>query len=173
MTLTELTAPGYYARALTRLLGEPGRFYSDMGQKGDSQHAMLFLVIASLFHAAAGLLQSVSTTPARVFFALFLNGIGMACLCAVVLFSAQAMMFGRKICFGTVLSIVAYSSGVTLLVSWVPFFIWLTEPWKWWLIITGLVRGCGFKWWQALAASITTVMLVFLLFWTLLPALLQ
>ena len=47
------------------------------------------------------------------------------------------------------------------------------EPWKWFLITTGMVKGCGFTWKQAILVTVTTIIVVVLLFWSLAPVIVQ
>jgi len=59
------------------------------------------------------------------------------------------------------------------LASWIPLFVWLTEPWKWMLIIIGLVKGCGFRWVEAILVVAVSIFIVILLFWSLGPVIVQ
>ena len=56
-----------------------------------------------------------------------------------------------------------------LLVSWLPFFVWLTEPWKWWLIGRGMTQALGFRWTQALLIIVISFSIIALFFWSVLP----
>ena len=97
------------------------------------------------------------------------NAIGMVLIAAALGYLVMALTIGKQVSFTRFFSVYAFSSGVTLLASWIPFFIWITEPWKWWLIGTGMVKGCGFSLSQALVIIGVSISVMFLLFWSVLP----
>jgi hypothetical protein len=84
----------------------------------------------------------------------------------------MVMFLGRSVTFKRLFSIYAFSSGLTLLAAWIPFFIWFTEPWKWWLIGTGMARSCGFRSRQIIMIIGLSIGLMILLFLTVLPVML-
>jgi Yip1-like protein len=171
MTHTHRLTFGFFALTLTRILGEPRRYFSECWVGGDVKRPLVFLIGSSLFYALAGTIQALPPNPVLAFSILFLNATGMVLITVIVAYTTAVTIFGRQHTFGDLFSIIALCSGVTLLASWVPFFIWITEPWKWWLIWVGFVHGCGFKRWQAALVSGLTLLVMVLLFWTLLPAL--
>jgi hypothetical protein len=57
---------------------------------------------------------------------------------------------GKRVTFGSFFSIYALSSSAALLLSWMPFTVWIAEIYKWWLIGTGLTRSVGIKTWNAI-----------------------
>jgi hypothetical protein len=65
-------------------------------------------------------------------------------------------------------SIYALCSGVTLLVAWIPYFVIFTEPWKWYLIGTGLTKSCGMKLKEALLILAISFGIWYLFFRTIL-----
>ena len=77
------------------------------------------------------------------------------------------LTLGRRIPFERLFAIYAFASGVTLLVSWIPFSTWLTEPWKWVMIGLGMVRAGGLRWRQTVL--VVGISVVLLLFQALLP----
>jgi len=85
--------------------------------------------------------------------------------------SFMVMTMGKRVSFPRLFSLYAYATGVTLLASWIPLFVWITEPWKWMLIIIGMVKGCGFKWMQAILVVVVSIFIVVLFFWSLGPVL--
>jgi hypothetical protein len=63
---------------------------------------------------------------------------------------------GVDISFIRIFSIHAFAGGTVLLAAWIPMIIWITEPWKWILIITGYVEGCNMTFLQAVIISALT-----------------
>lgn len=158
-----------YAMTLTRILGEPRRFFRDDWQGGDLMGSIGFLLVCCIFNAGAGLTRTFPPQPAVTMAILFLNALGMACLTAVIAFTVSTLFFGRRAAFRQIAGITSLCFGVTLLASWIPFFIWMTEPWKWWLIAVGLVHGCRFKWWQAIVICGVTLLILIAFFSGFIP----
>jgi len=162
---------GFYFRTLTRMLGEPRRFFGNLPEDASAVPPLGFLVLSSFFCAVAGVVASMSPRPFLAGTVFFVNGVGMALLLAALGYMVMTMSPGRKTGFGRLLSVYAFASGTVLLASWVPFFVWLTEPWKWWLIGTGMVQCCGLKRGQALWIVGASLVLTVLLFYSVAPVL--
>lgn len=96
--------------------------------------------------------------------ALFMPFIATAVTCLVTILTP-----GKGVPFRRFFAVYAFAGGVTLLVSWIPLFVWLTEPWKWVLIALGMVRACGLGWRRALTVISLTIAGLILLFWPLAP----
>ena len=169
MPQTENFTLGFYFRALTKLLGEPRKFFSKLPQDGGLKRPLGFLFVSSLFFTGASLVSNRPSNPVILGSTFFINAMGMVLIAAGIGYMVMTMIMGRRVTFDRFFSIYALSSGVTLLVSWLPFFIWLTEPWKWWLIGTGMVKGCGFRISQVLVIIGVSIGVMFLLFWSVLP----
>jgi DNA-binding response OmpR family regulator len=97
------------------------------------------------------------------------NAVGMVYIMAALGYLVMALSIGKKVPFARLFSIYALCSGVTLLVSWIPYFVIFTEPWKWYLIGTGLTKGCGFKFKEALLTIGLSLSIWILFYWTLIP----
>ena len=102
---------------------------------------------------------------------LWVNAVVMPFMTAGIAFMVITMSMGKRVSFQKLFSVYAYATSVTLLASWIPLFIWLTEPWKWMLIVIGMVKGCGFKWMQAILIVAVSIFIVMLFFWSLGPVL--
>jgi len=103
---------------------------------------------------------------------LFLNALGMTFITAGVGFMVMGMIRGRRVPFRRIFAVCAYSSGVTMLASWIPLFVWITEPWKWTLISIGMVRACGLSWKQTILVMGISVLVIVLFFWSVMPVIL-
>jgi hypothetical protein len=100
---------------------------------------------------------------------LFVNAMGMPLISAGISFMVMVMAFGKRESFERVLAVYAFAAGVTMLASWIPLFVWLTEPWKWLLIAIGMVKECELRWMQAVVVVGLTIFIVVLFFWSLSP----
>lgn len=168
-TYPDKFSAGFYVRALTRILGQPRRFFAEFPPDQGFIKPVGFLVLSSLFFTGASLMVNVYTQPALMGAILFVNAVGMALIASTLGFLVVFLTMKRYRPFSRFFSIYAFAAGATLLASWIPNFIWLTEPWKWWLIAVGLVHGCGFNWKQAILVTTISFSLLVFIFWLLIP----
>jgi len=160
---------GFYFKTLTRILGKPRKFFAELPPEPGFIKPVGFLVLSSLFFTGASLIGIPYAQPALMGAILLVNAVGMALIASSLGYLVVLLTMGRCQAFTRFFSIYAFASGVTLLASWIPFFFWLTEPWKWWLIAVGLVHGCGFNWKQSLMVTAFSFSLLVFIFWLLLP----
>ena len=141
----------YYAQTMIQLLIEPGRFFSDLPDQTSLAKTLGFVLISCGFFALATLLTGVFSRPmwqtAPVF---FFGATGMVLVSSLIGHVTMVMILGKRSSFGTVFSLYAYATGITLFVSWLPFLLWFTEPWKWCLVYLGFKNVCRASGRQAL-----------------------
>jgi len=159
---------GFYFQALTKMLSSPTRFFDELPGETGFRQPLGFLIISSLFFAGASL-TTISENQILVGGILLVNAVAMPFVTAGISFMVMTMAMGKRVSFPRLFSVYAYATGVTLLASWIPLFVWLTEPWKWILIIIGMVKGCSFRWMQAILVVAVSIFIVVLLFWSLGP----
>jgi len=172
MEQTEKFTLQFYFRTLTKILRGPRRFFNELPQDLGLKQPLGFLIVSSLFFAGASLVRGMPPNPVVLGIIFFTNAMGMAFIAAGLGYMVMTAMMGKKVTFTRFFGIYALSSGVTLLASWAPFFVYLTEPWKWWLIGTGMLRSCGFRITQALIIIGGSIGIMILFFWSVLPAIL-
>ena len=160
---------GFYVHTLTTLLGQPRKFFSELPRDFGWQRPMAFLVVSGLFFAGACLVSTLPPHPVLYGTIFLVNAVGMAIISATIGYGIMVMFMGRRERFSRFFSVYALAAGVTLLAAWVPFFIWLTEPWKWWLIGTGMTRSFGFTWLQAMMIIGLSAIVITLFFWSVWP----
>lgn len=169
MPQTEKFTYTFYFHALTKILGEPRRFFSELPRDMRFKRPLGFLFVSSLFFAGASLVIRMPANPVILGVIYFINAMGMVFIAAGFGYMVMTMIMGRRVTFVRFFSIYALSSGVTLLASWIPFFVWLTEPWKWWLIGTGMRKNFGFKLTHIFSIIGVSISVIILLFWSVLP----
>ncbi len=162
---------GSYLQALTRMLGSPGQFFGELPQDTGYRRLFGFLLVSSLFFVAAGLTQAHDKPWFRAVI-LFLNALGMTFITTGAVFMVMSMIWGRRVPFSRIFAVCAYSSGVTMLASWIPLFVWITEPWKWILISIGMVRVCGLSWKQTILVTVISISVIVLFFWSVMSVIL-
>ncbi len=149
----------FYSYSLIQLLIEPGLFFKELAEKTTLRRTLGFMVICCCFFAGASLLTGAYTRPVWIMAIIFfVNASGMILISSLLGYTTMVMILGKRTSFSIVFSLYAFSSGVTFFLSWLPFMLWFTEPWKWWLIYTGFRHTCRLSWKQAvliLAVSIT------------------
>ena len=171
MAKSILDALQFYAYSLIQLLIEPGLFFRELGQKTTVKRAIGFMVICSIFFAVASLLTgNYDRSVLQMAVIFFVNAAGMIIISSVLGYTVIVMILKSRASFPIVFSLYAFSSGVTLFLSWLPFLLWFTEPWKWWLIYTGFKNTCNLTWKQALITLLISMTIQFFLIYSVLIA---
>lgn len=153
-----------YFQIMNRLMVSPGHFFQEDLISIDSARALRFLIVSSLFLtlAKACLLQQAFL---RMSLITFVNAVVMPFLSVVIGYFFIKRLLGKKILFKRLFIVYALSSGLTMLIAWIPLFLWIAEPWKWYLIGLGLIRGCGLGLRQTLVVIILSLFLIVSFFW--------
>jgi hypothetical protein len=159
----------YYFQTLTKMLSEPGTFFRQMPLKMHWSRPFGFLMVSSLFFAVASIIAGMSSHPLLMGMIYLINAVGMTFMASIIGFIVISMLMGKRIAFATFFSIYAFASGVTLLSSWMPCFLVITEPWKWWLTYIGIKHVCHVSGRQSFIVILVSIALLLLFFWTLLP----
>jgi len=150
----------YYFRTLTRILAEPRRFFLELKETNGFRKPIAFLVVSSVIFTLASMIVATPSEPLKAIVIYLVNAMGMSFITMVLGYLTMVTIFGKRVSFSRLFTIYSLASGVTLLVSWVPYFIWFTEPWKWWIIGSGFVNACGFRWYQALVIIAVTLFIM-------------
>ena len=166
---TEKFSMPFYIQAVFSILGRPRKYFGELSPAVGMVPSLIFLVISALFFCAASLAtirqQAVCITGGIYLF----NAVGMVFIMAGLSYLVMTLSIGPKVTFARLFSIYALCSGVTLLVSWVPYLVVFTEPWKWYLIGTGLTKGCGLKLKEAMLMIVLSLTVWILFYWSLMP----
>ena len=120
-------------------------------------------------YAAPAYALAVIGIPVYVYIPKFYTdvvGVNVALLGYILIFVIKG---GRNIAFSHVFGIYAISSGTTLLAAWIPYFIIFTEPWKWWLIGTGMTKSCRLSCIQAVVVIGVSIGMIVCAFRFVLP----
>lgn len=160
---------GFYFRSLAKLLGMPGTFFEELPADTGFKQSVGFLVVSSVFFAVASLTTRDFEAPWISSGIFFINAVGMTFIAAGLGYITMTMFLGRKVTFRQFFSVYAFASGVTLLASWIPMFVFITEPWKWLMIGVGLKKTCGLKWLHSVLIIVLSIGMMVLFFWSLLP----
>lgn len=158
-----------YFQAMTGLLGEPRNFFAELPDDIRLKVPMCFLIVSSLFFSIASLLATSLDKFYLSGIIYFVNAFGMTLIAALVGYIVTNMLTTKRLSFVRIFSVYAFAAGVTLLASWIPTFFFITEPWKWLLICTGLVKTCGLSWLRAFFIICLSIAIVVLFFYSLLP----
>jgi hypothetical protein len=159
----------FYFHALAKMLGEPRSFFNELPVDLGILNPLGFLIVSSIFYTGANMINSMPANPIYLGSILFINTVGMVIIESGLGYMVMVMFLGRSVTFKRLFCIYAFSAGTTLLVAWIPFFIWLTGPWKWWLIGTGMAWSCGFRNWHIIMIIGLSLGMMILLFCTALP----
>jgi len=132
-----------HAEIVMALLSRPARFFAGRLQEIHAGRAAGILIVSALFFAAAGSRINTGGFSATAGSILFVNAVGMAAMGSLISYLALALTAGRRYPFARLWKIYSLSSGAVLLIAWVPSAFLFTEPWKWWLITSGMINGLG------------------------------
>ena len=157
----------FYGFAVIQLLIEPKRFFMELSNNTTFVKSLGFCVICSIFYVAASLLTGVYLNIVKTGFVLILKSAGMVFLSASLSYMVVLMFIGKKCDFELFFSVYVFSSSVVLLVSWISFSLWFTEPWKWWLVYKGFKNTCNLSWESTLSVLLITVFAQFFLMYSL------
>lgn len=154
---------GYYFQSLMGLLVRPGSFFEDLPDRGIFGKSLGYLFLSALFYWLASL-TLVQERYLPLTGISFLNALAMPVITAWIAFMVMILFPGKRVKFSGLFSVFAFASGTTLLMAWIPSFIWITEPWKWILVFKGMVRGCGLRRLPAFLIIAVTIAVLFILF---------
>jgi hypothetical protein len=158
-----------YVKTIAGLLMSPRGFFAETENLTGIWSPMAFLFVSSFLFTAASAVSVGPDRPLWVSAVLFVNAVGMVWIAAALGWMVMVLTVNRKASFGKLFGIYAFSSGLTLLASWVPFFLVLTEPWKWWLIGVGLAQRFHLRWHQVAWVLGLSLVILILLFWSAFP----
>ena len=159
-----------YFNTVTRLLKEPGKFFSELPEDINIKFPLSFLLVSCVISTIVGLaLQWPGSAPVLIGGIYFFNALGMVFVATFFTFLIMTMFMKNKVTFTRCFSIYAFSTGLTVLVAGIPLFIWLTEPWKWWLIGTGMINNFKYKTIHVVLLLSSTIIIILLFFWAALP----
>ncbi len=147
----------FYGYALIQILIEPKRFFTELPENASIIKSLGFCVLCSIFYTGASLLIGSDIDAVAMGSVFFFGSVGMTFVSACVSYTVMSLTIGRKTGFEMIFSVHAFSSGIILLVSWVSFFFWVTEPWKWWLVYTGFRNAGRLSWKPAVVILLMTL----------------
>ena len=159
----------YYFSVQARMLKDPGGVFSEHLPHHGVKRFLGVLLTSGIIYSLACILISRPEAYFVYGMVLMVNALGMAFIAAAIGYGLTRMITGRWVPFTRLLSIYALASGITLLVAWLPYSLWFTEPWKWWLIGAGLTGCFAIKKSQALLIIIGSIGILVLLFGAFLP----
>ncbi len=159
---------GFYIQTLTGILGSPRRFFGELPEEVGFRNSFGFLIVSSLFFTGASL-TCIHERYVLMAGILLINALVMPFITAGTAFLIMTMTMIKRVSFTRLFAVFAFAAGVTMLASWIPLFVWITEPWKWLIIAIGMVKACGLRWMQAILIIGSSIFIVLLFFWSLAP----
>lgn len=149
-----------YLNTLKHVVMSPKIFFSNI-DKRSRLPAVTFLVVSSLVSAVSGMVFGPNAANLIQGVILLVNNFGMVIFTVIVAYAVMVPLAGTGIGFKRLFGVYAYSAGATLLFSWNPALIILTEPWRWWLTWNGMRLECGLSSLQsAIILTLSLVMIV-------------
>ena len=156
--------------SVVQLLIEPGEFFRGLTRTTSLKKAMEFIGLGSVFYAVSSLLIGASPqAPWPMGAIFFFNALGACLISSLIAYGIGGILCRQKIGVAHFFMIHAFAWGITLFLSWLPFLLWLTEPWKWWLIYLGYRHSCRIGQRMALCIVGGTLVVQFSLFYWVMP----
>ena len=118
------------------------------------------LMISGLIFSISSVVASMSKTPLMMGLVYFTNAVGMVFITSGMGYVLLRLFMKTKVSYQRVFAIYAYASSAVLILSWLPYMIWVTEPWRWWMIGCGLVKNFGFTIKGALAIVLLSILMI-------------
>ncbi len=159
-----------YINTLSQIVRKPGKFFSKIPEDLEIKFPFVFLIISCIISSCIVFLTQTQDNSFLKTGIYFINSIGMVFIAAGFSYALMTMFMKKRVTFTRFFSIYAFSTGVTVLVSWISFCIWMIELWKWWLIGTGMIKNFGFKKSHTIILLASSVLISVLFFWSLLLA---
>ncbi len=159
-----------YINTLSQIVRKPGKFFSKIPEDLEIKFPFVFLIISCIISSCIVFLTQTQDNSFLKTGIYFINSIGMVFIAAGFSYALMTMFMKKRVTFTRFFSIYVFSTGVTVLVSWISFCIWMIELWKWWLIGTGMIKNFGFKKSHTIILLASSVLISVLFFWSLLLA---
>ena len=151
-----------YVKVISEIARQPKVFFQD-NPAGKSWKTPLFvLMISGLIFSIASVVASMAKAPLLMGMVYFANAVGMVFITSGIGYLLLRLFMKTKVSYHRIFAIYAYASGAVLLMSWLPYMIWITEPWRWWMIGCGLVKNIGFSVKGAITIIVLSVFIILL-----------
>ena len=162
---------GDYFTILSGVVKNPRSFFYENAAEVSWVKPTVILLVSSLIFTAASGIMGLPHSSVLMMLILFVNAFGMVIITSGLGYLVMALLRKSDAAYPKIFSIYAYASGAVLVVAWMPFMLWITEIWRWWLIGCGLIYGCGIKTRDAVFIISLSLLILVILFRTLLPVL--
>ena len=154
----------YLFSAQLKLLRSPDSAFEELLEKPDMIRIGALFVMSTIIYCCASLIVNSIGQPVNQVAVLAVNTMGMVLVEIVLGYIFVAILTGTFISLKTLSVIYAVSWSAMLLIAWIPFTLWITEPWKWVLIGIGLRKQYKLKGRMAVfivLGSIVTIVFIF------------
>lgn len=157
---TGITFFSRFFYTVTGVLKEPRRFFSEGRDDTGLPFSIGFLIVCAIMYTAGFSTVNLVHGGAKTIGISLVNAMGMVFISTGFCYLIMVMFFGKRLPMRRLFGIFSRASGVTLLAAWLPFFVFLTEPWKWWLVWVGLIEAGNFRRMHAFLLVLGSIALV-------------
>ncbi|MBA3029764.1 MAG: hypothetical protein FP816_13295 [Desulfobacteraceae bacterium] len=157
---------GKYFQTISRVLMHPKEFYAETAttQEESWSKPLWSLILSAAIFSMASVISGMHPNPVLMGMIFLINAVGMVFIFSTLGYGITGLLKGPSVSFLKIFSIYAYSSAAVLVLAWMPFMLWITEIWRWWLIGYGLVKGCGISIKKVIVILSLSVILLVLFF---------
>ena len=140
MSFRQRMSKVFYFEILTHIILNPGQFFEKNASGTGVLRSFGFLTLSGVIFSTASALLHAPKNPFLAGGVLFANTIGMTVISALISYLILFALRFRTVSLAQCMTVFAFSSGAAAAAAWLPHCIWLTEPWKWYLVGTGMSR---------------------------------
>ena len=133
-----------YIQTLSCIVKQPKLFYQEKSAEKSWKKPLYVLLISALIFSLASVVAGMANTPLVMGLVYLANAIGMVFIASAIGYVLIRLFQKSFVSFQRVFAIYAYASGAVLVLAWMPYMLWITEPWRWWMVGCGLVKDIGF-----------------------------
>ena len=160
----------YFFSTQLRLMRRPDLAFEELFRNPDLIRMGVIFFMSAALYCCASLIFSPTGQPVAQAAVLALNTIGMVLVEIVIGYILVAILTGTFVSLKMITVIYAVSWATMLMIAWIPFSLWLTEPWKWLLIGIGLKKQYHLKGWKAILIVLSSIVLIVWIFNRFIPS---
>jgi|GEM_PF-5382485 hypothetical protein len=134
-----------YLHTLSSIIKEPKKFFRNLPENSDLKSPLSFLAVSLAISTVVFITGSSFQASPEAAAVYFINAAVMSTAASMALFAALKFFLFKNVKLKKCFSLFAYSAGATVIAAGVPFLLWMTEIWKWWLVGVGINQNLKIK----------------------------
>jgi hypothetical protein len=155
---------GQYFHLISRVLLNPRAFFAETGEGESWSKPFWTLMVSGGIFSVASVISGMPSNPVFMGMVHWFNAVAMVLIASGLGYGMAKVLKIESLAYPKVFGVYAYASSAVLVLAWMPFMLWITEIWRWWLIGCGLTTGFGIPVKKAVVIIALSVILLALVF---------